>query len=167
MGKVGMRLIVDFQRRNMRLLRSLCLSPYQYLQGDCVSHPTETTTDSASELNRHIEVHVVMSEQEHAGGRTSYYDSYGVIRDVMQNHLTQVYSTICPYCIYLYVMTSDISFCKYTSLHICCLPTQALVYSLMNVGNMKDNSQTFGTYYFNHTYYAHDINLLYTMYIYN
>jgi hypothetical protein len=108
LGKVGMRLIVDFQRRNMRLLRSLCLSPYHYLQGDCVSHPTETTSDSASELNRHMEVHVVISEQEHAGGRTSYYDSYGVIRDVMQNHLTQVYSTI-----YLYEMTSDISLCKY------------------------------------------------------
>ena len=35
-----------------------------------------------------------MTEKEHTGGRSSYYDNFGVIRDVMQNHLTQalVYS---------------------------------------------------------------------------
>ena len=33
-------------------------------------------------------VDVVMTETEHVGGRSKFYDEYGVVRDVMQNHLT-------------------------------------------------------------------------------
>lgn len=35
-------------------------------------------------------VEIVMKEKEDCEGRTGFYDTYGVIRDVHQNHLTQV-----------------------------------------------------------------------------
>lgn len=39
----------------------------------------------------HVErVEVVMKETVDAGGRTSFYEEYGVIRDVVQNHLTEI-----------------------------------------------------------------------------
>lgn len=51
---------------------------------------------AADELftNKHVQsVKVVMTEAESCEGRTSFYDEYGVVRDVHQNHLTEV----CPY----------------------------------------------------------------------
>lgn len=50
---------------------------------------------SVESIPQHVPlVEVVMKEKEHTGGRTVYYDQFGIIRDVMQNHLTQalVYS---------------------------------------------------------------------------
>ena len=39
----------------------------------------------------HVErVEVVMKETEDCEGRTGFYDAYGVLRDVHQNHLTQM-----------------------------------------------------------------------------
>lgn len=35
-------------------------------------------------------VKVIMTETESCEGRTSFYDEYGVVRDVHQNHLTEV-----------------------------------------------------------------------------
>lgn len=42
--------------------------------------------------NRHYVSNVQVSFKEDFGtqGRGGYFDSYGIIRDVMQNHLTQV-----------------------------------------------------------------------------
>lgn len=41
--------------------------------------------------NKYIDrVDIVMKETEDVKGRTGFYDSYGVIRDVHQNHLTQI-----------------------------------------------------------------------------
>lgn len=39
-------------------------------------------------------VHVVARESLTAAGRTGYYDKYGVVRDMMQNHLTQLLTLI-------------------------------------------------------------------------
>ncbi len=39
-------------------------------------------------------VEVVMTEHEDAAGRTAFYDRVGVVRDVMQNHLTAVLATV-------------------------------------------------------------------------
>lgn len=39
-------------------------------------------------------IHVVAKEALTAAGRTGYYDRYGVVRDMMQNHLTQVLTLI-------------------------------------------------------------------------
>ena len=39
-------------------------------------------------------IHVVAREALTAAGRTGYYDKYGVVRDMMQNHLTQVLTLI-------------------------------------------------------------------------
>lgn len=41
---------------------------------------------SSAPLPRSVDV--VMTETEHVGGRSIFYDEYGVVRDVMQNHLT-------------------------------------------------------------------------------
>eukprot|EP00039_Didymoeca_costata_P028505 m.21245 g.21245 ORF g.21245 m.21245 type:complete len:523 (+) comp7091_c0_seq1:115-1683(+) len=41
------------------------------------------------------EVNIIMKETEDVAGRTSFYDAYGVIRDVHQNHLTEVLSLVC------------------------------------------------------------------------
>jgi hypothetical protein len=39
----------------------------------------------------HVErVEVVMKETDDCKGRTGFYDAYGVLRDVHQNHLTQM-----------------------------------------------------------------------------
>lgn len=35
-------------------------------------------------------VEVVMAEKENCEGRTGFYDKYGVVRDVLQNHLTEM-----------------------------------------------------------------------------
>ena len=36
------------------------------------------------------DVRIVWKEQEGVGGRAGYFDPYGIIRDVMQNHLMQM-----------------------------------------------------------------------------
>ena len=43
-------------------------------------------------LNRdHVRrIEIIMQETEDCRGRTSFYDSYGVIRDILQNHLTEL-----------------------------------------------------------------------------
>ncbi|XP_022370450.1 GDH/6PGL endoplasmic bifunctional protein isoform X1 [Enhydra lutris kenyoni] len=43
----------------------------------------------------HVErVEIIMKETVDAEGRTSFYEEYGVIRDVLQNHLTEVLSLV-------------------------------------------------------------------------
>lgn len=43
----------------------------------------------------HVErVEIVMKETVDAEGRTSFYEEYGVIRDVLQNHLTEILSLV-------------------------------------------------------------------------
>ncbi|XP_008070071.1 GDH/6PGL endoplasmic bifunctional protein [Carlito syrichta] len=39
-------------------------------------------------------VEIIMKETVDAGGRTSFYEEYGVIRDVLQNHLTEVLTLV-------------------------------------------------------------------------
>ena len=39
-------------------------------------------------------VHIAWSEQQGVAGRAGYFDSYGIIRDVMQNHLLQILALI-------------------------------------------------------------------------
>eukprot|EP00667_Euglena_gracilis_P002742 EG_transcript_2747 len=41
-----------------------------------------------------LRVEVVMKEELDAAGRTAFYDQYGVIRDVMQNHLTEMLALV-------------------------------------------------------------------------
>ncbi|XP_075047786.1 GDH/6PGL endoplasmic bifunctional protein [Mixophyes fleayi] len=44
---------------------------------------------------QHVErVEIVMKETVDAKGRTSFYEEYGVIRDVIQNHLTEILTSI-------------------------------------------------------------------------
>ena len=41
--------------------------------------------------NRHVQsIHIVLKETLTIGGRGGYYDNYGVVRDVIQNHLLQI-----------------------------------------------------------------------------
>ena len=45
--------------------------------------------------NKHVErVEIVMKETENCAGRTSFYNQYGVVRDVLQNHLTEIAALI-------------------------------------------------------------------------
>jgi hypothetical protein len=97
-------MIVDFQRLNAPLLHTLRLSRSGALLPSSQSppQPQETIVFSDGLLSSNaqeavdphhghvIEVDVSMTETEDAAGRTAYYDQYGVVRDVMQNHLTQV-----------------------------------------------------------------------------
>lgn len=39
-------------------------------------------------------IDIIMKETEDCAGRTGFYDSYGVIRDVHQNHLTEVFNLV-------------------------------------------------------------------------
>ena len=39
-------------------------------------------------------IEVAMTETENCEGRTSFYDAYGVVRDVLQNHLTEIAAAI-------------------------------------------------------------------------
>jgi hypothetical protein len=66
---------VDFRRRNQVWLQQA------FVQDSC----SEESPSSSLLLHE-----VVMNEKETCEGRTTFYDEYGVIRDVMQNHLTQV-----------------------------------------------------------------------------
>jgi hexose-6-phosphate dehydrogenase len=90
LGKVGMRAIIDFRRSNSALLSQLrfpSLRSQSAPNDHCEIH-------SPSSLGAAPAVEVMMKEKEHTGGRSVYYDQFGIIRDVMQNHLTQalVYS---------------------------------------------------------------------------
>lgn len=42
------------------------------------------------DVEEDVHVDVTLIEMENVQGRTMFYDEYGVIRDVMQNHMTQV-----------------------------------------------------------------------------
>lgn len=50
---------------------------------------------------QHVEhVHILWKEDLDLAGRAGYFDSFGIVRDVMQNHLTQILALIameCPY----------------------------------------------------------------------
>lgn len=39
-------------------------------------------------------VHIAWSEQQGVSGRAGYFDRYGIVRDVMQNHLVQILSLV-------------------------------------------------------------------------
>lgn len=43
----------------------------------------------------HVErVEIVMKETEDCAGRTGFYNEYGVVRDVVQNHLTEILALV-------------------------------------------------------------------------
>jgi glucose-6-phosphate 1-dehydrogenase len=50
---------------------------------------------------QHVEhIHILWKEDLDLAGRAGYFDSFGIVRDVMQNHLTQILALIameCPY----------------------------------------------------------------------
>ena len=66
LGKLGVQQILPFRQRNEGLLSSLWNKGH-------IDH-----------------VEIVMKERLDVQGRLGFYDSYGVIRDVLQNHLTEV-----------------------------------------------------------------------------
>ncbi|XP_067052822.1 GDH/6PGL endoplasmic bifunctional protein-like [Acropora muricata] len=70
LGKNGVTQILDFRFNNRELLEHL--------------------------WNRdHIDrVEIVLKERSDCKGRTSFYDHYGVIRDVMQNHMTELLALV-------------------------------------------------------------------------
>lgn len=70
LGKQTVEQILPFRRRHQKLLDPI--------------------------WNRHhVErVEIVMKETVDAKGRTSFYDEYGVIRDVIQNHLTEILTLV-------------------------------------------------------------------------
>jgi glucose-6-phosphate 1-dehydrogenase len=84
-----MKAIIDFRRSNLALLSRL---QFPSLQASANRQQCEIHSPSTPGLIPFVEV--VMKEKDHTGGRTVYYDQFGIIRDVMQNHLTQalVYS---------------------------------------------------------------------------
>ena len=41
-----------------------------------------------------VRVEVVMKETVDCAGRTGFYDEYGVVRDVLQNHLTELLALV-------------------------------------------------------------------------
>jgi hexose-6-phosphate dehydrogenase len=109
LGKIGMRAIIEFRRLNADILKTLHFPTLRTPSTAFSSDDESGFIRGGSEVPL---VEVVMKEREHTAGRSSYYDSFGVIRDVMQNHLTQ-----------------------------------ALVYSLMHVGdNGADEVEDFGAF---------------------
>lgn len=45
--------------------------------------------------NKHVaHVEVAMMEEEDCAGRTGFYDEYGIVRDVLQNHLTEMVALV-------------------------------------------------------------------------
>ena len=70
LGKLGVQSLYDFRVKNRNVYE-------QYLN------------------NKYVErVEVVMKETEDCAGRTKFYNQYGVIRDVLQNHLTEMAALI-------------------------------------------------------------------------
>ena len=89
-----MKSIIDFRGSNLQLLSSLKF-PSLKPSFDTSEQQICGVTPSNYIINNSIPlVEVVMKEMEDISGRSIYYDQFGVIRDVMQNHLTQalVYS---------------------------------------------------------------------------
>ena len=70
-----MQAIAQFRQLNQPLLDRLFLAPPESEPGTSPSRRTGVT--------------VTLVEAEDVSGRSAYYDEYGVIRDVMQNHMTQ------------------------------------------------------------------------------
>ena len=70
LGKIGVAQILEFRYSNHNLYKDLWNSD-------------------------HIErVEIVLKEENDCEGRTSFYDHYGVIRDVMQNHMTELLTLV-------------------------------------------------------------------------
>ena len=70
LGKTGVAQILEFRYSNHNLYKDLWNSD-------------------------HIErVEIVLKEKNDCEGRTSFYDHYGVIRDVMQNHMTELLTLV-------------------------------------------------------------------------
>lgn len=70
LGKIGVAQILEFRYSNRNLYKDLWNSD-------------------------HIErVEIVLKEKNDCEGRTSFYDHYGVIRDVMQNHMTELLTLV-------------------------------------------------------------------------
>ena len=70
LGKIGVAQILEFRYSNRNLYKDLWNSG-------------------------HIErVEIVLKEKNDCEGRTSFYDHYGVIRDVMQNHMTELLTLV-------------------------------------------------------------------------
>lgn len=70
LGKAGVQAITDFRRAQ-------------------AAASGNTWEDLLS--NDHVEqVVVTMMEKENCAGRTGFYDQYGIVRDVLQNHLTEM-----------------------------------------------------------------------------
>lgn len=78
LGKLGLKSIALFRRLNLPLLNALQLPP------------PSASSSSSSSTSRRCLVEVALTETEDVRGRTGFYDEYGVVRDVMQNHMTQV-----------------------------------------------------------------------------
>jgi hypothetical protein len=56
-------------------------------------------------------------------GRGGYFDTFGIIRDVMQNHLSQVYRCVCK-CLHAHLLIShslSVSFQLMCSLRLCAI----------------------------------------------
>jgi len=98
LGKVGMKAIIEFRKRNLPLLQALGMPSGGAREVDSIAVDALVNGDSMISMEEHklegSSVKVLMKEKEDTAGRSSYYDEYGVIRDVFQNHLTQavVYS---------------------------------------------------------------------------
>ena len=71
LGKIGVDQILQFRLENARLYEPLWNRDY---------------------VSR---IEIIMKEQENCAERTEFYNSYGVIRDVMQNHLTEILALVC------------------------------------------------------------------------
>ncbi|CAM9434664.1 unnamed protein product, partial [Heterosigma akashiwo] len=54
------------------------------------SHPDSAALENALNAAGVASIQVVLKESEDCAGRAGYYDRYGAIRDVHQNHLTQI-----------------------------------------------------------------------------
>ena len=63
--------------------------------------------------NRHYVSNVQISFKEDFGtqGRGGYFDQYGIIRDVIQNHLTQVIVLLCVCCVCEFVVVGVFVVC--------------------------------------------------------
>lgn len=98
LGKEGLQAIAGFRRLNLELLHALQLPDTGALTEQCAADTdacapdtdtgvdTDTDTDASE---HHTAITVSLLETEDVQGRSAYYDEYGVVRDVMQNHMTQ------------------------------------------------------------------------------
>ena len=85
LGKGSVRAIAEFRRVNVEAQTLLGRS----------WHPLRSVDSRGSSLG--IErVEAAMAESVDCAGRTRFYDDYGVVRDVMQNHVSQMMAlTLC------------------------------------------------------------------------